>query len=52
VHPKVISGVLSHAQVALAMNVYDHANVEDFREPLSFVADELLRSVTTTEATA
>jgi integrase len=46
VHPKVISGILGHAKVALAMDVYDHANVEDFRQPLSFVADELLRNVT------
>ena len=37
VHPKVISGILGHAKVALAMDVYDHANVEDFQQPLSFV---------------
>jgi integrase len=46
VHPKVISGILGHAKVALAMDVYDHANVDDFRQPLSFVAGELLRNVT------
>jgi len=50
VHPKVISGILGHAKVALAMNVYDHADVEDFRQPLAVVAEELLRSVTKTEA--
>jgi len=42
VHPKVISGILGHAKVALAMNVYDHADVEDFRHPLAVVAEELL----------
>jgi integrase len=46
VHPKVISGILGHAKVVLAMDVYDHANVDDFRQPLSSVADELLRNVT------
>ena len=50
VHPKVISGILGHAKVALAMNVYDHADVEDFRQPLAVVAEDLLRSVTKTEA--
>jgi integrase len=50
VHPKVISGILGHAKVALAMDVYDHADVEDFRQPLAVVAGELLRNVTKTEA--
>jgi integrase len=50
VHPKVISGILGHAKVALAMDVYDHADVEDFRQPLAIMAEELLRSVTKTEA--
>jgi hypothetical protein len=52
VHPKVISGILGHAKVALTMDVYDHTNVDDFRQPLSFVADELLRNVTKNEAAA
>jgi len=52
VHPKVISGILGHAKVALAMDVYDHANVEDFRQPLSFIAGELLRNVTKNAASA
>ena len=46
VHPKVISGVLGHKRVELAMNTYDHANVEDFKQPLAAIAGELLRSVT------
>jgi hypothetical protein len=36
------SGILGHAKVALAMDVYEHANVGDFRQPLSFIADGLL----------
>lgn len=52
VHLKVISGILGHAKVALAMDVYDHANVEDFRQPLAFVSDELLRNVTKNAASA
>lgn len=52
VHPKVISGILGHAKVSLAMDVYDHADVEDFREPLTVVAGELLSSVTKSPAPA
>ena len=33
-------------------DVYDHANVEDFRQPLSFVARGLLRNVMKNEANA
>jgi Phage integrase family len=44
VHPKAISGILGHAGVALAMNVYDHADVKDFQQPLAVVAGELLRN--------
>ena len=46
VHPKVISGILGHSKVALAMDTYDHTDVEDFRQPLAVVAGELLSSVT------
>lgn len=46
VHPKVISGILGHAKVSLAMNVYDHADAVDFRQPMASVAEELLSSVT------
>lgn len=46
VHPKVISGILGHSGVELAMNTYDHTNAEDFRQPLEQVAGELLRNVT------
>jgi integrase len=46
VHPKVISGILGHAKVSLAMDTYDHTDVEDFRQPLAVVAGELLSNVT------
>ena len=46
VHPKVISGILGHSGVQLAMNTYDHTDVGDFRQPLEHVAGELLRNVT------
>jgi integrase len=46
VRPKVISGILGHSGVALAMETYDHADAEDFRQPLEQVAGELLRNVT------
>lgn len=51
-HPKVISGILGHSKVDLAMNTYDHADVEDFRQPLALVASRLLRDVTKNAATA
>ncbi len=44
-HAKVISGILGHATVDLALNVYDHADVEDFKQPLADIAG-LLRDVT------
>ncbi len=51
-HPKVISGILGHSKVDLAMNTYDHADVEDFRQPLAVVSGQLLRDVTKNAATA
>ena len=46
VHPKVISGILGHSGVTLAMNTYDHLEAEDFRQPLAHVSGELLLNVT------
>ncbi len=46
VHAKVIAGVLGHSRVNLAMDVYDRATVEDFRQPLAFIAGQLLPDVT------
>jgi hypothetical protein len=42
----MMSGILGHAKVSLAMDTYDHADAEDFRQPLAFVAEELLSNVT------
>ena len=42
----MISGILGHAKVSLAMDTYDHADVEDFRQPMAVVAGDLLSSVT------
>ena len=33
-HPKVLSAMLGHSKVQLAMDVYDHVNVEEMRRPL------------------
>lgn len=52
VHPKVISGILGHAKVGFTMDVYDHVNVEDFRQSLSSVASELLQNVMNNAPTA
>ena len=52
VHPKVISDILGHARVNLAMDVYDHTNAADFEGPLAVVAENLLQSVTKNAASA
>jgi integrase len=39
-HPKVISSLLGHSRVQLAMDVYDHVDVEELRGPLA----KMLRS--------
>jgi integrase len=41
VHPKVISGLLGHSKVDLAMNVYDHLEAEELRAPLAHIASQL-----------
>ena len=33
-HPKVVSGILGHARVNLAMDTYDHTDVQDFSAAL------------------
>ncbi len=52
VHPKVVSDILGHNKVNLAMDVYDRTEVEDFVQPLSVVSMELLRNVTKNAADA
>jgi integrase len=44
VHPKVVSSVLGHSRVNLAMDVYDHADAEDIRAALCVVGQRLLPS--------
>lgn len=45
VHPKVVSGVLGHSNVELALNVYDHLEAEEMREPLTQIAERLCPDV-------
>ncbi len=45
VHPKVVSDILGHNKVNLAMDVYDRTELQDFVQPLSVVSTELLRNV-------
>jgi site-specific recombinase XerD len=45
VHPKLISGMLGHSDVTLAMNVYDHMETEELRLPLRHVAAQLCPDV-------
>lgn len=42
VHPKVVSDILGHKRVNLAMDVYDRTELQDFVQPLSLVAKELV----------
>jgi integrase len=49
VSPKIVSKILGHSDVQITLNVYDHPEVENFREPLTAVADQLLRDVTKSE---
>ena len=44
VHPKVVSDILGHKKVNLAMDVYDRTDVGDFVQPLAVVFNELLPS--------
>jgi integrase len=50
VHPRVISGTLGHSKAMFASEVYDHASVEDMREPLAAIASQLLPTVTKNES--
>jgi hypothetical protein len=50
VSPKVVSEILGHSEVKITLGVYDHPALEDFRQPLEFVANQLLRDVTNSDA--
>jgi integrase len=52
VHPKVVSDILGHKKVNLAMDVYDRTDVEDFVQPLSLVVNELCPSCSPAGAAA
>lgn len=50
VSAKVVSEILGHSDVQITLDVYDHPEIENFREPLEFVANQLLRDVTNSDA--
>jgi hypothetical protein len=50
VHPKVVSDILGHSKVNLAMDVYDRTTVEDFASPLASVSSHLLLDVAESSA--
>jgi excisionase family DNA binding protein len=52
VHPKVVSDILGHKKVNLAMDVYDRTDVGDFEQPLEAVSNRLLPNVTQSENAA
>lgn len=52
VHPKVVSDILDHSRVNLAMDVYDRTDVQDFVQPLSLFAKELVSNGIKTGAAA
>jgi integrase len=44
--PKVVSGILGHADVGITLEVYEHTDATGFREPLNRLASQLLPPVT------
>jgi integrase len=50
VSPKVVSEILGHSDVKITLGIYDHPELEDFRQPLESVAERLLRDVTNSGA--
>jgi integrase len=50
-HPKVISDLLGHKKVNLAMDVYDRSNSKDFEQALGSVGNQLLPSCDPTLST-
>lgn len=43
-HPKVLSGLLGHSGVTLAMDVYDHLDLADFRGPMAEMLCDVMKS--------
>ncbi len=52
VHPKVMSDILGHKKVNLAMDVYDRTDIGDFEKPLEAVVNGWLPNVTQSEPAA
>jgi integrase len=50
IHPVLISAILGHSKVDLAMNVYDRASVDELKQPLTYMGNELYRSVPKSQA--
>jgi integrase len=50
-HPKVISDLLGHKKVNLAIDVYDRSNLKDFEQALGFVGNQSLPSCDPTLST-
>jgi integrase len=48
--PKTVSQILGHSNLNITLGIYDHPELEDFRAPLSGMADQLLRDVMKSEA--
>ena len=52
VHPKVVSDILGHSRVNLAMDVYDRTDVQDLGQPLAAIANELVSNGIKSEVAA
>lgn len=52
VHPKVVSDILGHSKVNLAMDTYDRTDVADLSAPLLAFAQKVLPNVTKSQVTA
>ena len=46
VDPKVVSEILGRSDVKITLDIYDHPNIENFRDPLDHIAGQLLPDVT------
>jgi len=51
-HPKLVSSLLGHSNVHLAMDVYDHVEIGELVTPIESVSAQLLRDVAKPEASA
>lgn len=49
VSAKVVSNILGHKDVKITLDTYCHPEVRDFREPLRFIASQLLPNVMNSE---